>query len=53
VPDHGALVARWWAVWYDGAIGALDEIVADTFVATVARNGGPAARSQDDMVQYH
>jgi len=54
VSDHGALVARWWAVWYDGAIDALDEVVADTFVrhghqGTVVRT---RAQAKDDMVQY-
>jgi hypothetical protein len=54
VSDHGALVARWWDVWYDGDIDVLDEIVADTFVrhghrGTVVRT---RAQAKDDMLQY-
>lgn len=52
--DHAALVARWWNVWYEGDIDALDEILGDPFV----RHGhqGTATRSlkqaKEDMVQY-
>jgi len=54
VSDHGALIARWWAVWYDGDIDGLDEIVADPFVrhghqGTVVRS---RAQAKDDMIQY-
>jgi hypothetical protein len=54
VSDHGALVARWWDVWYDGHIEVLDEIVADPFVrhghqGTVVRT---RAQAKDDMLQY-
>jgi hypothetical protein len=54
VPDHAALVAQWWNVWYEGDIDSLDEILADPFV----RHGhqGTATRSlkqaKEDMVQY-
>ena len=52
--DHGALVERWWAVWFDGDIDALDEIVADRLVrhghqGTVVRT---RAQSKEDMLQY-
>jgi ketosteroid isomerase-like protein len=54
VSDHAALVARWWNVWYEGDIDALDEILDDPFV----RHGhqGTTRRSlkqaKEDMVQY-
>lgn len=54
VSDHGALIARWWSVWYDGDLDALDEIVADTFVrhghqGTLVRT---RQQAKDDMLQY-
>jgi ketosteroid isomerase-like protein len=54
VSDHGDLVARWWAVWYDGGIDALDEIIADRFVRHGHRGTEIRTRAQarDDMLQY-
>jgi ketosteroid isomerase-like protein len=54
VPDHKALVARWWSVWYEGDLDALDEIIAERFVrhghrGTVART---RRQAKDDMLQY-
>jgi ketosteroid isomerase-like protein len=54
VSDYGALVGRWWAVWYNGDIDTLDEILAEKFVrhghtGTVIRT---RQQAKADMLQY-
>jgi ketosteroid isomerase-like protein len=52
--DPMNVVERWWAVWRDGDLDSLDEILAEPFVRHSSRGSVVRTRKQarDDMVQF-